>query len=139
MTMRLVSLSAVVLFMAAGAAPGAAPIESSYCVVVGAWDGELPSLIDAMDPYASERAMKRSRVTPTGLEYEHPQGRFIVHLLRVGPVGTELAIFPVTATDLVSEVEDLRLYIDTHIRPRFAITSCDEVKGFGKSKMYGYG
>jgi len=139
MTMRPVALFAFVLFVAADSAPAAAPVESSYCVVVGALDPELPSLIDAMDPYASDRAMKRSRVTSSGLEYEHPDGAFIVHLLRVGPVGTELAIFPVTATDLVAEVEDLRLYIDTNIRPIFSVTSCEDVKGFGKSKMYGYG
>jgi hypothetical protein len=137
--MRPVALLALVLFVGANWAPGAAPMESSYCVVVGVWDAELPSLIDAMDPYVSDRAMNRSRVTPNGIEYEHPDGVFIVHLLRVGPVGTELAIFPVTATDLVSEVENLRLYIDTNIRPLFSVASCETVKGFGKSKIYGYG
>lgn len=117
----------------------AEPTESSFCALVSAQGREpVTRLIALLDSHASAESLKRGAPSPNGITYAEQDKRYIINVVPVGPKGTEVAFFPREPGTFPSEAQKLERFIFEKVTPTFPAVRCEQVKDYGKGKIYGY-
>ncbi len=134
--MRLQSLLSIPLLLSA-ATCHSSPVESSFCVVVSTPPFDSAALVTRLDEYSDRHALNR-RVTDLGAMYASPDKEFVINVMEIGPLGTEVAFFPKEPGTFKAESAAFEQFVKQNIANQFSVKRCEVLPDYHKSQIYGY-
>lgn len=132
-------LLALIIGFLSGCA-GAAPIESSFCVLAGeSWE-DTDQVIELLDPFALQNGYERGERSPNGLLYANKRVRpdWVLSVSPIGPIGVEISFYPREPGAYESERRKVEEHVTGAIAETMSVIYCDDRQDYGKGGIFGF-